>query len=82
MNSGHSYHSYLVFAKGGEEEMLTMSSICKEFVATKLRSQINTLSVVLTSLEKAAPQDEEYTQESLRKVETELKQIRKLCSCS
>jgi hypothetical protein len=55
-----------------------MSSIRKDFVASHLRSQINRLRGILTTIE-AEDADNMYAFESLKEIETNLRQIRKLC---
>lgn len=56
----------------------TMSSIRKDFVASHLRSQINRLRGILSTIE-AEDADNMYAFESLKEIEVNLRQIRKLC---
>lgn len=59
--------------------MNTMSSIRKDFVATHLRSQVNRLNNILGNIEEESKVDCAYAYESLKEVETNIRQIRKLC---
>jgi hypothetical protein len=56
----------------------TMSSIRRDFVASHLRSQINRLRSILSTIEEEDA-DNMYASESLREIEVNLRQIRKLC---
>ena len=60
--------------------MAIMSSIRRDFVATNLRSQLNRLCSILTDIEKEDTVDCDYTNESLRAIEINLRQIRRLCT--
>jgi len=59
--------------------MSAMSSIRKDFVAGHLRSQLNRLRSVLDTIEEESV-DCGYAHESLKAIELDLRQIRKLCS--
>lgn len=57
-----------------------MSSICKDFVTAQINSQIHTLQCILKDLEDNQNADKEFTVESLRQAEFNLRNIiRKLC---
>lgn len=58
----------------------TMSSIRRDFVASHLRSQINRLRSILNNIEAEEGVDCDYASESLREIETTLRNIRKLCT--
>ena len=60
--------------------MQTMSTVKKDFVASHLRSQINRLWSVLSTMESENRLDHDFTNESLKEVEGSLKQIRKICN--
>lgn len=59
--------------------MNIMSSIRKDFIASHLRSQINTLRSVLSTIEEENEHTCDYAEENLRQVESSLRRIRKLC---
>lgn len=59
--------------------MQTMLNMRKDFIASHLRSQVDKLLAVLHNLEDSNEVEVDYTNETLRKVETDLRQIRKLC---
>jgi hypothetical protein len=59
--------------------MQIMSTIRKDFVATHLRMQVNRLNNVLNNIEDLEKADSEYTCESLKEIEVNLRHIRKLC---
>jgi len=59
--------------------MNTMSSIRKNFLANNLRSQLGRLSSILNNIEEERLIDSECTSDSLKEVELNLRQIRKLC---
>ncbi len=59
--------------------MNAMSSIRRDFVATNLRSQLSRLSSILGSIEEENKVDCGYAYESLKEIEANLRQIRKLC---
>ena len=60
--------------------MQAMSAIRKDFVASHLRSQVNSLKNILDNIEEENKVDCDYACESLREIETKLRQIRKLCA--
>lgn len=60
--------------------MQTMSTVKKDFIASNLRSQINRLWSVLSTMELENRLDYDFTNESLKGVEGSLKQIRKICN--
>jgi len=60
--------------------MNSMSSIRKDFVASHLRSQLNRLHLILDNIEEDDRVDCDYAYESLKGIETDLRQIRKLCA--
>jgi len=61
-----------------------MSSIRKNFIANQLCSQINALQSVLTNIEERqeyyANCAEQSVPETIKKIESNLRHIRKLCS--
>ncbi len=59
--------------------MNTMSSIRKDFLANNLRSQLGRLSSILNNIEEERVVDSECAHDSLKEVELNLRQIRKLC---
>ena len=59
--------------------MNTMSPICKDFLASNLRSQLGRLSSILNNIEEERLIDGECASDSLKEVELNLRQIRKLC---
>ncbi|MDD3345688.1 MAG: hypothetical protein PHO34_04605 [Candidatus Omnitrophica bacterium] len=59
--------------------MNTMSPIRKDFLASHLRSQLDRLTGILNNIEEEVLVDAEYTSDSLKQVELNLRQIRKLC---
>lgn len=59
--------------------MNTMSSIRKDFLASHLRSQLGRLSSILNNIEEERLIDGECASDSLKEVELNLRQIRKLC---
>jgi len=58
--------------------MNTMSAIRKDFLASNLRSQLGRLSSILDNIEEESF-DGECASDSLKEVELNLRQIRKLC---
>ena len=60
--------------------MDSMTSIRRDFVASNLRSQLNRLRGILDNIEEEEAVDCEFATESLKEVETNLRQIRKLCA--
>ena len=61
------------------QSVKTMSSLRKDFVASYLRSQLATLQSVLETIESQAGSEDGYIEESLTRVEKELRQLRKTC---
>ncbi len=59
--------------------MNTMSPIRKDFLASNLRSQLSRLSNILDNIEEERLIDSECARDSLKEVEFNLRQIRKLC---
>ena len=57
-----------------------MSSLRLDFVGSHLRSQISRLHHILDNIEEEGEVDCEYASESLKEIETNLRQIRKLCT--
>ena len=62
--------------------MNTMSPIRKDFLASNLRSQLGRLSSILSNIEEERLIDGECASNSLKEVELNLRQIRKLCGQS
>lgn len=60
--------------------MQVMSAIRKDFVASHLRSQVNSLKDILNNIEEENKVDCDYARESLREIEIKLRQLRKLCA--
>ena len=56
-----------------------ISPIRRDFIASYLRVQLNKISSVLNNIENDETADCGYTNESLKGIEANLKQIRKLC---
>ncbi len=59
-------------------EVQCMSSIKRDFIASNLRSQVSRLSNILGNIE-ADSAGCDYTHDSLKEIESNLRQIRKLC---
>lgn len=59
--------------------METMSPIRRDFVASHLRSQLGMLRRIIGNMEAKDAIDRFYANESLREIEANLRQIRKLC---
>jgi hypothetical protein len=57
--------------------MYTMSSLRKDYIASYLRSQMNTLRVVLEAMENSNRIEDDFANESLRRVEINIKNLRK-----
>ncbi|MFA5389482.1 MAG: hypothetical protein WC312_07045 [Candidatus Omnitrophota bacterium] len=57
-----------------------MSAIRKDFVASHLRSQVNRLQNILDNIEEENKVDSCYAHESIKEIETNLRQLRKLCA--
>ncbi|TRZ48725.1 hypothetical protein D4Q80_03510 [bacterium] len=60
--------------------MKAMSNMRQDFVATHLRSQVSRLNAVLGVIEDQGEIDCDYTHESLKEIEINIRQIRKLCA--
>lgn len=58
-----------------------MSGMRRDFVACHLRSQLDRLKYLLDVVE-SQKVSSDYAQEYIRRVEEDLRQIRKLCICS
>jgi len=56
-----------------------MSAIRKDFLASNLRSQLGRLSNILNNIEEERLVDGECASDSLKEIELNLRQIRKLC---
>ncbi|HOY10324.1 MAG TPA: hypothetical protein PLB05_09665 [Candidatus Omnitrophota bacterium] len=59
--------------------MKIVSNIHQDFVMTHLRSQLEHLSAVLKVIEDQGEFDVDYMYEALKEIETNIRQIRKLC---
>ena len=59
--------------------MNTMSPIRKDFLASNLRNQLGRLSNILNNIEEERLVDGACASDSLKEVELNLRQIRKLC---
>jgi len=59
--------------------MNIMSPIRKDFLASNLRDQLGRLSNILSNIEEERLIDGECASDSLKEVELNLRQIRKLC---
>ena len=59
--------------------MNAISPIRKDFLASNLRSQLGRLSCILNNIEEERVVDFECAGNSLKEVELNLRQIRKLC---
>ncbi|MDD5281511.1 MAG: hypothetical protein PHC37_01590 [Candidatus Omnitrophica bacterium] len=59
--------------------MNAMSAIRKDFLASNLRSQLGRLSNILNNIEEERLVDGECASDSLKEIELNLRQIRKLC---
>ena len=59
--------------------MDTMSPIRKDFLASNLRNQLGRLSNILNNIEEERLIDGKSANDSLKEVEMNLRQIRKLC---
>jgi hypothetical protein len=60
-------------------KMLEMSNLRKDFVVSNLRSQLSTLQGVLKNIEDSERSEDDYIGESLKRVEKNIRQLRKLC---
>jgi hypothetical protein len=60
--------------------MQRISTLCKDFVASHLRCQIATLQGVLDNIESSNRIEGDYVEEAFRRVEVNLRQLRRfLC---
>jgi hypothetical protein len=59
--------------------MWAMSTIRRDFLASNLRTQVNRLRIILTSIENEDSVDCEYTTQSLKEIEHNIRQLRKVC---
>jgi hypothetical protein len=59
--------------------MSNMSNMRRDFVSSNLRSQLSRLHAVLSNIEEEQV-DSDYTYETLKEIEINLRQIRKLCT--
>ena len=57
--------------------MDTMSSLRKDYVASYLRSQMDTLKAVLEAMEDSNSIEDNYANESLKRVEINIRNLRK-----
>jgi len=57
----------------------SMSTVRKDFVVSHIRSQLQSLRLLLGAMESGEGVDCGYTNASLKQVELNLRQIRKLC---
>jgi hypothetical protein len=60
--------------------MSAMSNMRRDFVATNLRSQLSRLNNILGAIEEKNKVDCDYAYNSLKEIELNLRQIRKLCT--
>lgn len=60
-------------------EMDIMSGMRRDFLASNLRSQLNRLRCLLDAIEYEDKIGCDYTYESIKEVEGNLRQLRKLC---
>ena len=58
----------------------TLLSMEKDFLASSLRALIDRLKNVLSAIEEGESIENEFTNNSLKSVETQLRQIRKFCA--
>lgn len=61
------------------QDIRNMSTLKNDFVASHLRSQINRLNSLLGNIEDENRVDRDYARKSLKEIEIDLRQIRKLC---
>jgi len=59
--------------------MITISSTRKDFLASSLRNQLDRLNSILNNIEEERLLDIESTGSGLKEVESNIRQIRKLC---
>ena len=57
--------------------MNTMSGLRKDYVASYLRSQVGSLSAVLDQIENSNCKEDDFVRESLKRVEMQLRRLRK-----
>jgi hypothetical protein len=57
--------------------MYTMSSLRKDYVASYLRSQMSTLRAALEAMENSNKIEDDFVNESLRRVEINIKHLRR-----
>ena len=57
-------------------KQMLITGLEKDFLASNLRAQVDTLRLVLSSLEESGESEFEYAAESIRRVENDLKRIR------
>jgi hypothetical protein len=60
--------------------MNTITSVRKEFLASRLRLQMDRLGNILGAIEEESKVDCDYVYESLKKIEGNLRQARKMCA--
>lgn len=60
--------------------MNAMTSVRKEFIASHLRLQMDRLRNILSNIEEENKVNCDYAYESLKKIEGNLRQIRKMCA--
>lgn len=60
--------------------MNTMSGIRRDFVASYLRTQLSRINNILDNIEEEKDVDCDYAYKSLKEIEVNLRQIRKLCA--
>jgi hypothetical protein len=59
--------------------MRTLSNIRVDYIANYIRKQLHNLRHILDNIEKDEKFDCDYTQESIKDIETNLRKIRRLC---
>jgi hypothetical protein len=59
--------------------MRMLSSLRKDYIASHLRSQLNTLLSVLQTIEDSELIEDDYTDESLKRVEINIRRLRREC---
>ena len=60
--------------------MEKMSGLRKDFIASHLRNQLATIKAVLDTIESSDRVEGDYCDESLKRVATNVRQLRKLCT--
>jgi|GEM_PF-1006848 len=68
--------------KGVKNKMQGTSTIRRDFILSHLRAQTNKLRTLLLNLEESGEADYDYAEESLKDIETNLRQARKLCEAN